>query len=34
LIDEGTPKELKIKHNVNSIEDVFIKLSDEVIKDE
>ena len=34
LIDEGTPNELKTKHNVNSIEDVFIKLSDEVIKDE
>jgi ABC-2 type transport system ATP-binding protein len=29
LIDEGKPKELKEKHNVDTIEEVFIKLSDE-----
>jgi ABC-2 type transport system ATP-binding protein len=34
LIDEGTPKELKEKHRVNSIEEVFIKLSEERIRDE
>ena len=34
LIDEGTPNNLKVKHNVDTIEEVFIKLSDEVIKDE
>jgi ABC-2 type transport system ATP-binding protein len=34
LIDEGTPKKLKIKHDVNTIEEVFIKLSGKVIKDE
>jgi ABC-2 type transport system ATP-binding protein len=34
LIDEGTPEELKEKHHVDAIEDVFIKLSDERIKDE
>jgi len=34
LIDEGTPNELKIKHGVNTIEEVFIKLSDEEIRDE
>ncbi|MFX1481080.1 MAG: ABC transporter ATP-binding protein [Promethearchaeota archaeon] len=32
LIDEGTPEELKIKHQVDTIEDVFIKLSDEEIE--
>ncbi|MFX0036787.1 MAG: ABC transporter ATP-binding protein [Candidatus Hermodarchaeota archaeon] len=34
LIDEGTPKLLKEKHHVNTIEEVFLKLSDEMIKDD
>lgn len=34
LIDEGKPKELKEKHNVDTIEEVFIKLSDKRIRDE
>ena len=34
LIDEGTPNQLKIKNDVNTIEEVFIKLSDEEIRDE
>ena len=34
LIDEGTPNQLKIKNHVNTIEEVFIKLSDEEIRDE
>ena len=33
LIDEGKPEELKEKHNVDTIEEVFIKLSDERIRD-
>ncbi|MCL4436934.1 MAG: ABC transporter ATP-binding protein [Thaumarchaeota archaeon] len=34
LIEEGTPKELKKKHNADTIEDVFIKLSEGTIIDE
>jgi ABC-2 type transport system ATP-binding protein len=34
LIDEGTPQELKTKHQVTTIEEVFIKLSKEVIGNE
>jgi ABC-2 type transport system ATP-binding protein len=34
LIDEGTPKELKQKHNADTIEQVFIKLSEGKIVDE
>jgi len=34
LIDEGTPMSLKAKHHVNTIEEVFLKLSDEMIKDD
>ncbi|MFX1574588.1 MAG: ABC transporter ATP-binding protein [Promethearchaeota archaeon] len=34
LIDEGTPNSLKEKHHVNTIEEVFLKLSDEVITDD
>jgi ABC-2 type transport system ATP-binding protein len=33
LIDEGTPHELKEKYRVDTIEDVFLKLSDEMIVD-
>jgi ABC-2 type transport system ATP-binding protein len=33
LIDEGTPQELKEKHHVDTIEDVFLKLSDEMVRD-
>ncbi|MEJ2248214.1 MAG: ABC transporter ATP-binding protein [Candidatus Lokiarchaeota archaeon] len=34
LIDEGTPEKLKEKHNVTTIEDVFIKLSKRRFKDD
>jgi ABC-2 type transport system ATP-binding protein len=34
LIDEGTPGELKDRHGVQSIEEVFLKLSGEAITDE
>lgn len=34
LIDEGTPDELKKRHGVQTIEDVFLKLSGEAIADE
>ena len=33
LIDEGTPLELKEKYRVDTIEEVFLKLSDEMIVD-
>ena len=34
LIAEGTPAELKIKHNVSTIEEIFIKLSEGEVVDE
>jgi ABC-2 type transport system ATP-binding protein len=34
LIEEGTPSELKVKHNVSSIEEIFINLSGEEYIDE
>ncbi|OHE53186.1 MAG: hypothetical protein A3K61_06735 [Thaumarchaeota archaeon RBG_16_49_8] len=34
LIEEGTPKELKKKHGADTIEEVFIKLSEGTIVDE
>jgi len=34
LIAEGTPSELRNKHNADSIEEIFIKLSEGVISDE
>ena len=33
LIDEGTPLELKEKYRVDTIEEVFLKLSNEMIMD-
>lgn len=34
LIEEGTPTEIKHRHSAKSIEEVFIKLSSEVVVDE
>ncbi|MCG3222562.1 MAG: hypothetical protein H7641_14370 [Candidatus Heimdallarchaeota archaeon] len=34
LIAEGTPAELKTEHNVATIEEIFIKLSEGEIMDE
>ncbi len=34
LIAEGTPAELKAEHNVGTVEEIFIKLSEGVIMDE